>query len=128
MLSFFYHFFLYIELVKPDSRAGARLLWRPYFLSAECAYPIKRGTRSCPVGFFCNRNTFLLQKKAPPLVRDEAEVRGTTLIPAQNVQALGIRNVYERHDLPAVFVGRFLPCCFSGKFKRLSELEGAYSR
>ena len=41
MLSFFYHFFLYIELVKPDSRAGARLLWQPYFLSAECAYPIK---------------------------------------------------------------------------------------
>ena len=90
--------------------------------------PDKAGHTVLPGGLFCNRNTFLLQKKAPPLVRDEAEVRGTTLIPAQNAQALGIRNVYERHDLPAVFVGRFLPCCFSGKFKRLSELEGAYSR
>ena len=86
------------ESGAPDSRAGARLLHLP------------------------------ITKKAPPLVRDEAEVRGTTLIPAQNAQALGIRNVYERHDLPAVFIGRFLPCCFSGKFKRLSELKGAYSR
>ena len=54
------------ESGDPDSRAGARPLKRPYFLSAKCAYPIKRGTLSCPVGFFCNRNTFLLQKKLRP--------------------------------------------------------------
>ena len=40
------------ESGKPDSCAGARLLQQPNFLSAECAYPIKRGTLSCPGAFY----------------------------------------------------------------------------
>ena len=43
------------ESGEPDSRAEARLLQHPYFLSAKCA--------SCPEGFLCNRSTFLLHKK-----------------------------------------------------------------
>ena len=54
------------ESGEPDSRAEARLLQQPYFLSAKCAYPIKRGTLSCPEGFLCNRSTFLLHKKWHP--------------------------------------------------------------
>mgnify|MGYP006958890331 CR=1 FL=1 len=44
------------ESGEPDSRAGARSLQRPYFLSAKRA--------SCPEVFLCNRSTFLLHKKA----------------------------------------------------------------
>lgn len=53
--SLLYHFiFLYIELVilfLPTCAFLARLLWRPYFLSAECAYPIKRA-HGLPGGLF----------------------------------------------------------------------------
>lgn len=47
------------ESGEPDSRAEARLLQQPYFLSAECA--------SCPEGLLCNRNTFLLYNKYPDM-------------------------------------------------------------
>ena len=45
------------ESGEPDSRAGARLLQQPNFLSAECAYPIKRGTLSTG-GFLFHRTYF----------------------------------------------------------------------
>ena len=45
------------ESGDPDSRAGARSLKRPYFLSAKCAYPIKRGTLSTG-GFLFHRTYF----------------------------------------------------------------------
>ena len=52
------------ESGDPYSRAGARPLKRPYFLSAKCAYPIKRGTLS-PGGFCFVGRIFYETKKEP---------------------------------------------------------------
>lgn len=52
------------ESGDPDSRAGAWSLKRPYFLSAKCAYLIKRGTLS-PEGFCFIGQIFYETKKEP---------------------------------------------------------------
>ena len=53
--------------MNKESGAGARSLQRPYFLSAQCAYPIKRGTLS-PGGFLFHRTNFSIKKRTayPP--------------------------------------------------------------
>ena len=58
----------------PDSRAGARSLKRPYFLSAKCAYPIKRGTLS-PEGF-CFIGRIFYETRKSPASRTLAPERG----------------------------------------------------